>query len=78
MHFEVFQDITWKLFKKQNKKNSSFSALASLQNHHKAKSQPKLTEPIFIGASQFFMHTTGDSDAQQGFKNHLSEWNMIP
>lgn len=78
MHFEVFQDITWKLFKK--KKKSSFSALASLQNHHKAKSQPKLTEPIFIGAtaSQFFMHTTGDFDAQQGFKNQLTEWSMIP
>lgn len=49
-----------------------FAAQPSHQNQHKAKSQPELTEPIFIGAkaSEFLCTQTGDFDAQQKFKNH--------
>ena len=41
------------------------SAFPSLQNHYRARSQPKLSEPIYTGTqtSELFMHTTGDFDA---------------
>lgn len=53
------------------KQKQQFSAFPSLQNHYRARSQPKLSEPIYTGTktSKLFMHTTGDFDVQQEFKN---------
>lgn len=53
------------------KQKQQFSAFPSLQNHYRGRSQPKLSEPIYTGTktSKLFMHTTGDFDVQQEFKN---------